>query len=151
MAFRSDDQDSNTRARFPVSVEPILTTFTSVDGSNSKLIVSNPTSTLGYRLDSLLVSTDDEISNMATFYFHNGSSLSSIPFSHCPILDDSGVGGSRDAISVLRSANFEYFVSLDNNGNPFLMLGVGWSIYASLLYSPTVTKTVQFYALTHSY
>lgn len=151
MAFRADDNNSNTYARFPVEVVPQVTNITSADGTTPKLIVSNPTTTLGYRLDLLLVTTNDNLSNIMTLYLHNGTTLSSLPFAFCTIPNESGIGVTNHAVSVLRSTNLESTVNLDNNGNPFIMLGVGWSIYAAMTNAVSATKTVQVAAWSHSY
>ena len=150
--FRSDDTNTNTLARFPAQVRPKVTEFVAGDTTTAKQITTTETAVLGTRVDKILLSTNDAATvQHVNFYLHDGTTLSTLPFAWVPLPQSSGTDGLTIPVSALRSTEFQGVVELDNNGNPYIMLGVGWSIYAAMGATINGTDTVQISAWGHDY
>lgn len=151
--FRFDDINSNSYARFPVEVINKITEFDNSNGINTKKITNSSTTYLGQKISKILVSSDDSADNLLKIYVHDGSSVSSNPIGFVSIPLESGMGSdvTKPIVSVLRSADFDPIVDLDNNGNPYLMLNVGWSLYAALDSAPGAGKIIQVYTQVDDY
>jgi hypothetical protein len=143
--FRTDDQNSNSYARYPVKVIQQITTFTNSDTNTIKSIATGTTSVLGSRISRMIVTSNDTEDNLIRFYLNNNSVNSTLPIGFIQIPSNSGDGSNvnKNIISVLRSQVFDPIVDLDNNGNPYFMLATGWSLTANLLMTASATKTIQ--------
>jgi hypothetical protein len=142
--FRTDDQNSNTFARFPVQVLNQVTTFTNADGTTAKKIAQGDTTVLGSKISKILVTTTEVIGNTLKLWLHDGTSLSTLPITFVGIPANSGDGSTTaNCVSVLRSTAVDPCVELDNNGNPYLLLSKTFSIYASVSTAVASTKTLQ--------
>lgn len=149
--FRTNDVQSNTYARFPVKVLPKVTTFTDADTTTAKVISISDTSVLGSRIDSIVITTDDASNNNMFFYLHDGTSLSTLPIAHVGVAGNSGTDGTTLSVSALRANTLEPLVMLDNNGNSYIMLGPGWTLYAAMGADVTASATVQVAVWGHDY
>lgn len=149
--FRSDDQNSNAFARYPVIVKPKITTFVNGNGTTAKAITESETTVLGSMVTQLIFTSDDIAANIFEFYLHDGTNLATLPFNYHAIEAQAGTNQSTSPVSILRSENFDPVVSLDNNGNPHIMLGPGWSIYAAPINAVGATYTVQCTAWSHDF
>lgn len=143
--FRIDDSQSNAYARFPVQNIQKIITFDSSNFAVPQLIAEGNTTVLGSRVGKIMISTNDTLDNQIQFYLHDGSNIAALPFAFdgIPALTGSGLDTSKFATNCLRSTGFEQIVDLDNNGNPFFMLQVGYSIYAKINTQISALKTIQ--------
>ena len=143
--FRTDDSQSNAYARFPVQNIQKIVTFNSSNFATPQLILTGETTVLGTRVSKIIVTTNDTLDGQVQFFLHNGTSLSTLPFAFdgIPALSGSGLDPTKPAINCLRSVSFEQLTDLDNNGNPFFMLQVGYTIYARITNTISSLKTIQ--------
>lgn len=149
--FRTGDNDSNVLARYPVNVVQTVTDFVNADGTTPKKITGGDTTVLGARLDLMIFSSNDAAANIFYFYMHDGTTLSTIPFAYIAVPSTAGTDGATPQVSVLRSTDWDSIVSLDNNGNPFMMLTPGYSLYAAPVLAVTASQTIQVITWVHDY
>jgi hypothetical protein len=152
-SFRIDDSNSNAYARYPVKSLQKIAIFNNSNWSIPQLIASGDTTVVGSRISKILISTDDTLDNLIKFYLHDGTSLSTLPFSFesVPALSGSGLDVSKITINCLRSTKFEPFIDYDNNNNTYLFLETGYSIWAVLQNAISATKFVQTIAWLDDY
>lgn len=149
--FRTNDQDTNALARYPVNVVPLVTDFVNADGTTAKKITGGDTTVLGARLDMLVLSSDDAQANIMNFFIHDGTTLSTLAMTFVGVPSLAGTDGATFSVSALRAETFEPLVHIDNNGNPYMMLGPGWSLYAAPTLAVTATKTIQVVSWINDY
>lgn len=141
--FRVEDQNSNAYARYPVKSVQNVGQFNNTNWSVPQKIAESQTIYVGSKISKIVISSTDSIDNVMMFWYHDGNELSPIPFAFEAIPSFSGTGQdlNKIPINVLRSSKFEPFVDYDNNGNTYLFLEIGSSIYANLQ-SPVSENTV---------
>lgn len=122
---------------FTQSISHTITQFLPGDSTNLKTIATAGTN--DSQISSIIINSTDTVSNIAFIYLDNGTINSII--SHCVIPANSGTNGTVDIVSVLNSTTF-YNRKLDNNANPYLLLGANYTLKMKLNAAVSATKEI---------
>ena len=130
---------------FTQNIVHSITQFLPADTTNFKTIATAGAD--DSQITSIIINNND-ISNIAFFSIDNGSSSSVI--SHCIIPANSGTDGSTDIVSVLNADTF-YNRKLDNNANPYLLLGANHTLKMKLNTAISATKEINVICTLENY
>lgn len=143
--FRVNDVDSNTFARFPVKMEVKAVEFDTTNWSTPQVIAEADSAQVayGYTINSLLASSTDSAGNNLVFMLQRGvEPVVGVPVAFCPVAVGAGTNYLESSISVLDSETMAALVRIDNNGNPYVGLGVDWKLLVKLSVTPSASKKV---------
>lgn len=151
--FRPDDQNSNTFARFPVEITTNVKQFTSINFSDETVVATTTSTNVGYRLDTISISSNDTSPNNFLFYLRKKGDLltNAIPIGFCPVVAGAGTNAINESISALQADTMQSLTTIDNNGNPYISLSLDYELIAKLQVSPTPTKTIQIVTISSNF
>lgn len=132
--YRVNDVDSNTFARFPVSIVTKAVEFDSTSWSTPVILAeSSEDCVFGYSIVSLYASNTDTVGNNLIFYIQYGfDSPISTPVSFCPVSAGSGTDFLQTAVPVLESDTMSHLSRIDNNGNSYIPMDLNWKLLVKL-------------------
>jgi hypothetical protein len=114
---------------------------TNISGANTKEIISDPGADDGV-IRMISASTDDSASNDIIFFAYDGVTKYPIGLVNLPL--GSGTSTGTKAINCLNSIEMPHFRT-DKDGNKYMVLKSGYSIYAGMRAAVTAAKTVSIF------
>ena len=132
--YRVNDVDSNTFARFPVTIVTKAIEFDSTSWSTPVILAQSDTDgVFGYSIVSLYATNTDTVGNNLIFYIQYESNTPiSTPVSFCPVAAGAGTDFLQAAVPVIESDTMSHLSRVDNNGNSYIPMDLKWKLLVKL-------------------